>query len=147
LSPWEVRAEPKPPAPKPPASATADRSRPEPAGPDLTARLDRFLATGMLADEADADLAEAVCSLVWPNWPPYEGRLDRMEFWRLRDLLARTSVSAQVLMRLGEAERGSRSPPGRSGPGNRPGCGPPNPGQVSMIPGALPLRRPAARPP
>jgi hypothetical protein len=121
--------------------------------PDLAASLDRLLATGTPVDPAEADLAEAVCSLVWPNWPPYEGRLDQIELWRLRDLLARTTVSPQVLARLGgagtglAAESDIRSSPTSSRPGYRPGAGLPDPREVAMIPAPLPMGRRVPRPP
>ena len=46
----------------------------------------------------DEDLAEAVCSVLWPNWPAYRGDVD---LFRLRDLLARTPVEPATLARLG----------------------------------------------
>ncbi len=53
-----------------------------------------------------------MCSLLWPNWPPYEGELDLMELWRLRDLLAGTAVHPQLLARLGGASSGPKAEPG-----------------------------------
>jgi hypothetical protein len=116
--------EPAPPAPKrnPPAPASAEK-KPRAAGPDLAVRLDRLLASGTPADPAEADLAEAVCSLLWPNWPPYEGELDLMDLWRLRDLLARTAIHPQLLARLGGASSGLRAerPPAAPTRGHGPG--------------------------
>ena len=124
-APWDPAAEvirqaaeaaatkPAPPTPqRNPKAPTSAEKKPRAAGPDLAVRLDRLLASGTPADAAEADLAEAVCSLLWPNWPPYEGELDLMELWCLRDLLARTAVHPQLLARLGGASSGSKAEPG-----------------------------------
>jgi hypothetical protein len=65
---------------------------------DLRAQLDRLLASTAAVGPEDEDLAEAVCSVLWPNWPAYRGDVD---LWRLRDLLARTPVEPTTLARLG----------------------------------------------
>ena len=149
--PWDPAAEvirqaaaaakPVPPAPglSPTAPASAEK-KPRAAGPDLAVRLDRLLACGTPADAAEADLAEAVCSLLWPNWPAYEGELDPMELWRLRDLLAGAAVHPQLLARLGGAGTGPCS-------GHRPGTGPPDPCPVPMMATSLPIRRCVELPP
>jgi hypothetical protein len=121
--PWDPAAEvihraaeaakPVPPGPGlNPKAPTSAEKKPRAAGPDLAVRLDRLLASGTPADAAEADLAEAVCSLLWPNWPAYEGELRPMELWRLRDLLARTAVQPQLLARLGGASSGPRAEAG-----------------------------------
>jgi hypothetical protein len=62
-----------------PASVACSRDRPLP-GP------------------ADADLAEAVCALRWPNWPAYRGSLDLAE---VRRALHGRRVDERTLTRLG----------------------------------------------
>jgi hypothetical protein len=137
---------PPPPSLNPKAPTSAEK-KPRAAGPDLAVRLDRLLASGTPADAAEADLAEAVCSLLWPNWPAYEGELDLMELWRLRDLLARTDVHPQLLARLGGASSGPRAeqggwshPRARAGPDVLGGES-----RVRLM--SLPTRRPVERPP
>ena len=146
-APWDPVADamraalPPEPAAPPKPKAAPKASPPIPVAPsDLATRLDRLLATGAPAGPAEADLAEAVCSLLWPNWPPYQGALDGIELWRLRDLLARTPVSPQVLARLGGAGTGPSS-------GHRPATGPPDPFLVPMTATPLPIRRRVELPP
>jgi hypothetical protein len=146
-APWDPVADamraalPPEPAAPPKPKAAPKASPPIPAAPsDLATRLDRLLATGAPAGPAEADLAEAVCSFLWPNWPPYQGALDGIELWRLRDLLARTPVSPQVLARLGSAGTGPSS-------GHRPATGPPDPFLVPMTATPLPIRRRVELPP
>ncbi len=94
-----------------PAGAKPATPAPPPARPkdNLRARLDRLLASAAPVEPEEEDLAEAVCSLLWPNWPAYQGEVD---LWRLRDLLARTPVEPATLARLGgAAPRGTNPRP------------------------------------
>jgi hypothetical protein len=52
----------------------------------LRARLTALLADPTPRTAEELDLAEAVCALRWPNWPPYEGPLDIFE---VQDALAK----------------------------------------------------------
>ncbi len=52
----------------------------------LRERLRALLADPVVRTQEDLELAEAVCSLRWPNWPPYDGPLDIFE---VHDALAK----------------------------------------------------------
>lgn len=95
----------------PPPVPVRAPAQPPPPSPHqkLKARLDRLLATGVAASPEDLDLAEAVCSQLWPNWPRYEGELD---LFVVRDVLARTRLRPGDLARLG-GEACSRPQPQR----------------------------------
>ena len=43
-----------------------------------------LIADPTLGTPKELDLAEAICSLRWPNWPAYEGPLD---IWQVHDAL------------------------------------------------------------
>ncbi len=64
----------------------------------LRERLKALLADPVVRTQEDLELAEAVCSLRWPNWPPYEGPLDIFE---VHDALAKLPpVHIDTLHRL-----------------------------------------------
>lgn len=58
----------------------------------------------------EIDLAEAVCALLWPNWPPYAGTIDQ---GRLRDALAGRRLDGRILNRLGNPAPAPPAPNGR----------------------------------
>lgn len=80
-----VEAAPAPPPPEPPAQALRRR---------LVRLLDR--TAPRLAEELD--LAEAVCAVLWPKWPAYQGPIDLFD---LRAALKAVPVDADTLHWLG----------------------------------------------
>lgn len=94
------------------AGKPANSPSPAPAD-DLRSRLGRLLAEGapVPATPAEADLAEAVCALRWPKWPPYQGPLDVN---LVRVALAGRPVDGPTLARLGGVT--AAPPPARAGP-------------------------------
>lgn len=103
------------PATAPNAAGAAPTLSAIPAAPadDLRSRLGRLLAEGAPAPAtpAEADLAEAVCALRWPKWPPYQGLLDVN---LVRVALAGRPVDGPTLARLGGVT--AAPPPARAGP-------------------------------
>lgn len=88
------------------------------APPDLAARLRRLLSGTAAVPPDELDLAEAVCSLSWPNWPPYQGAVD---LHALRRLLAATPVDGPTLSRLGRVP--AKPSPPATGPAGVPTTG------------------------
>jgi hypothetical protein len=128
------------PAPVPgPAPVPAPLAPPPPSALDLLrARLDRLLETGEIPRHPDdVDLAEAVCSILWPKWPAYHGKLSLTE---VRLALGGRELDERALARLGGADAG---PP----PPTKPPPKPPKP-RDGPSPPAGPAVRPAReRPP
>jgi hypothetical protein len=92
--------EPPPALPAPARPAVAETAaRPDTTATPLEARVRRLLeGAAAPADPADADLAEAVCALRWPNWPPYRGPLDLAA---VRQALHGRLIDERTLTRLG----------------------------------------------
>jgi hypothetical protein len=92
---------------------------------DLEARIHRLLASTTATGPADADLAEAVCALRWPNWPAYRGGLDLAAVGRA---LHGRRVDERTLTRLGGSACARRAPT-PAHPPPRPPPGDPQPRQ------------------
>lgn len=82
------------PVPQPPPAPATDSVE------GLRARLLPLLAEDGSPPRSpdEIDLAEAVCALLWPNWPPYAGAIDQ---GRLRAALAGRRLDGRILNRLG----------------------------------------------
>ena len=93
---------------------------------DLEARIHRLLAGTTAISPADADLAEAVCALRWPNWPAYRGGLDLAAVGRA---LHGRRVDERTLPRLGGSACARPDPPPPAGQPPRPPPGDPKPRQ------------------
>jgi hypothetical protein len=78
----------------------------------LAARLEALLSKGHPAATEETDLAGAVCALLWPKWPRYEGAVDLNALERVLD--ARPRLDARQLNRLagcGAPRPAARPPP------------------------------------
>ena len=96
------------------AATPAEPAAPEPApaepAPDLATRLDRLLDRTAPRLPEELDLAEAVCAVKWPNWPPYTGPIDQ---GLLRRALAGRHLDDPTLHWLGSTELARACRPGR----------------------------------
>ena len=108
--PKEPAAGPPPearPAAPPRRHVAAEAPRPD----DLESRVRRLLEEAAPPGPTDADLAEAVCALRWPNWPAYRGSLDLTE---VRRALHGRRVDERTLTRLGGSACTRPTPPAQA---------------------------------
>ena len=106
-APTNLAAPPAPTAGTPFAEPELSKPAPEPEpapaepAPDLATRLDRLLDRTAPRLPEEFDLAEAVCAVKWPNWPPYTGPIDQ---GLLRRALAGRHLDDPTLHWLGSTE-------------------------------------------
>ena len=143
----------KAPEPTPPRARTEEEAA-KPAAPpsykdrmaQLRERLRALLADPVVRTQEDLELAEAVCSLRWPNWPPLRGPPRHLRGpRRLGEAAARPHRHASPPRRQPRPRpRHGPLPPADSGPGpvSRPhGPAPGRTGGLCLLPRAVATSR------
>jgi hypothetical protein len=107
-----------PPEPVPPAPPANDDAEPAPPLP-LHARVRRLLDRTEPRLPEELDLAEAICALRWPDWPPYRGGIDLAALARVLEAV-RLDDAALHWLGSRELEQACRRAAGSAGvPGAR----------------------------